>query len=77
MRLEQRGWVKRLRSMSNRHREEAYERSKTVQHPKGNLGWRARLLDGSGVSREVHAPFCERLRVKSPRPTLQIYKYFS
>ena len=29
------------------------------------------LLDGSGVSREVHAPFCERLRVKSPRPTLQ------
>ena len=30
------------------------------------------LLDGSGVSREVHAPFCERLRVKSPRPTLQI-----
>ena len=28
-----------------------------------------RLLDGSGVSREVHAPFCERLRVKLPWPT--------
>jgi len=28
-----------------------------------------RLLDGSGVSREVHAPFCERLRVKLSWPT--------
>ena len=28
-----------------------------------------RLLDGSGVSREGHAPFCERLRVKLPWST--------
>ena len=28
-----------------------------------------RLLDGSGVSREVHAPFCERLRVRFPWST--------
>ena len=28
-----------------------------------------RLLDGSGVSREAPAPFCERLGVRSPRPT--------
>lgn len=28
-----------------------------------------RLLDGSGVSREAHAPFCERLGVRFPRPT--------
>jgi len=28
-----------------------------------------RLLDGSGVNREVHAPFCERLGVRFPRPT--------
>ncbi len=26
-------------------------------------------LDGSGVSREAHAPFCERLGVRFPRPT--------
>jgi hypothetical protein len=29
----------------------------------------ARLLDGSGVSREAHAPFCERLGVRVPRST--------
>jgi len=28
-----------------------------------------RLLDGSGVSREAHAPFCERLEVRFLRPT--------
>ena len=28
-----------------------------------------RLLDGSGVNREVHAPFCERPEVRSLRPT--------
>lgn len=28
-----------------------------------------RLLDGSGVNREVHAPFSERLGVRFPRPT--------
>ena len=28
-----------------------------------------RLLAGSGVNREVHAPFCERLGVRIPRPT--------
>lgn len=27
------------------------------------------LLDGSGVNREVHAPFCERPGVKFLRPT--------
>lgn len=32
-----------------------------------------RLLDGSGVSREVHAPFCERLRVRFPWSTLLSY----
>ena len=29
----------------------------------------ARLRDGSGVSREAPAPFCERLGVRFPRPT--------
>jgi hypothetical protein len=29
----------------------------------------ARLLDGSGVSREAPAPFCEGLGVRFPRPT--------
>lgn len=28
-----------------------------------------RLLDGSGMSREVHVPFCERPRVRLPRST--------
>ncbi|MGF6701283.1 hypothetical protein OKW38_005960 [Paraburkholderia sp. MM5496-R1] len=28
-----------------------------------------RSLDGSGVSREAHAPFCERLEVRFLRPT--------
>ena len=27
------------------------------------------MLDGSGVSREAPAPFCERLGVRFPRPT--------
>jgi len=35
----------------------------------GSGGWLARLLDGSGVRREAHAPFCERLGVRFPRPT--------
>jgi hypothetical protein len=29
-----------------------------------------RLVDGSGVNREVHAPFCEQLRGKFPWLTL-------
>ena len=29
------------------------------------------LLDGSGVNREIYAPFCERLKVKFLRPTYQ------
>ena len=33
-------------------------------------GW-GRLLDGSGVSREAPAPFCEGLGVRFPRPTHQ------
>ena len=32
-----------------------------------------RLLDGSGVNREVHAPFCEGLGVRFPRPTHQAF----
>ena len=32
-----------------------------------------RLLDGSGMSGDVHVPFCERLRVRSPRSTLLTY----
>ena len=32
-----------------------------------------RLLDGSGVNREVHAPFCERLGVQLLRPTCLIF----
>ena len=35
----------------------------------GNHSERLRLPDGSGVNREVHAPFCERPGVKLPRPT--------
>src|SRR5215472_1852811 len=35
----------------------------------GNHSERPRLPDGSGVNREVHAPFCERPGVKLPRPT--------
>src|SRR5271166_229918 len=34
MRLEQRGWVKRLHFTSNRRREEAHECGKTVRYPK-------------------------------------------
>ena len=33
-----------------------------------------RLLDGSGVSREAHAPFCERLEVRFLRPTHPFHK---
>ena len=32
-----------------------------------------RSLDGSGVNREVHAPFCERLGVRFPRPTCPLF----
>ena len=32
-----------------------------------------RLPDGSGVSREAHAPFCERLEVQFLRPTHQMF----
>ena len=35
----------------------------------GNHSERLRLPDGSGVNREVHAPFCERPGAKLPRPT--------
>lgn len=35
----------------------------------GNHSERLRLPDGSGVNREVHAPFCERPGVKLLRPT--------
>ncbi len=30
------------------------------------------LPDGSGMSREAHVPFCERLRGQFPRPTQPI-----
>ena len=33
-----------------------------------------RLPDGSGVSREAHAPFCERLEVQFLRPTHQFHR---
>ena len=32
-----------------------------------------RLLDGSGVNREVHAPFCERPEVRFLRPTRRMH----
>ncbi|MEW6381592.1 MAG: hypothetical protein AB1611_18600 [bacterium] len=32
----------------------------------GSLEWQACSLDGSGVSREAHAPFCEGPGVKFP-----------
>lgn len=35
-----------------------------------------RLLDGSGVNREVHAPFCERPGVQFLRPTCQTLHRF-
>lgn len=35
----------------------------------GNLAMAASLSDGSRVRRESHARFCERLEVKSLRPT--------
>jgi hypothetical protein len=35
----------------------------------GRKKWSVRLLDGSGVNREVHAPFCERPGVQLLRPT--------
>ena len=37
--------------------------------PIGDLDQQERLLDGSGMNREVHVPFCERLRGKFPRST--------
>ena len=51
MRLEQRGRVKPLQSAFNWQQEETDDCNKTVHQP-----W-ARSLDGSGVSREAHAPF--------------------
>ena len=38
----------------------------------GNEEWSVSLLDGSGVNREIPAPFCERPEVKFLRPTLLI-----
>lgn len=35
----------------------------------GDAVWSVRLLDGSAVSREAHAVFCERLEVRFLRPT--------
>ena len=35
----------------------------------GDEAWWARLLDRSGVNREVHAPFWERPEVRFLRPT--------
>ncbi len=32
-----------------------------------------RSLDGSGVNREVHAPFCERPEVQFLRPTYRVH----
>ena len=40
--------------------------------PIGALEGSARLSDGSGVSREAHAPFCERPKVQFLRPTLHV-----
>ncbi len=37
----------------------------------GNAAWSVILLDGSGVNREVHAPFYERPGVQFLRPTHQ------
>ena len=31
------------------------------------------MSDGSGVSREAHAPFCERPKVQFLRPTLHVF----
>ncbi len=50
---------------------EAFHHSKEVDvslHT-GNEGWWGLLLDGSGVSREAPAPFCEGLGVQFPRST--------
>ncbi len=42
----------------------------------GRLEWWACLSDGSGVSREAHAPFCERPGVRFPRSTLLLDVWF-
>jgi hypothetical protein len=42
----------------------------------GNEGWLARLLDGSGVSREAPAPFCEGPGVQFPRSTHQFFAWW-
>ncbi len=38
----------------------------------GSKVWSVRLLDGSGMNREVHVPFCERLGVRFLRPTHRV-----
>ncbi len=35
----------------------------------GELVWKVRLPNGSGMSREAHVPFYERPRGRFPRPT--------
>jgi len=35
----------------------------------GKRVWKVRLPNGSGMSREVHVPFCERPGGRFPRPT--------
>ncbi len=53
MRLEQRGWVKPLRLLSNWQQEEMVVATCAGGHEHLDI----RTLDGSGVNREVHAPF--------------------
>ncbi|PZA14273.1 hypothetical protein DNK49_22730 [Azoarcus communis] len=48
-------------------------KSSRISSYTGNEGWSVRSLDGSGVNREVHAPFCERLGVRFPRPTCPLF----
>jgi hypothetical protein len=63
MRLEQRGRVKWLCLTSNWRQEE------TPDAMRPSAVRQVCVLDGSGVNREVHAPFCERPEVKFLRPT--------
>ena len=53
MRLEQRGWVKPLRLLSNWQQEEMVVATCAGGHEHLDI----RTVDGSGVNREVHAPF--------------------
>lgn len=70
MRLEQRGWVKSLHLAYN------WRQDETVQatEPAVMSIWLSCSLDGSGVNREIHAPFCERPGVKFLRPTHLIFR---